>query len=65
MSKRQRTLSTAYRLPHVADGGSPRVGINTDVADPDLVALITALAREAAQRDHEMAMVDIGKVAGK
>jgi hypothetical protein len=65
MSKRKPTFSTAYRLPHSADGVSPRVGINNDVADSDLVSLITALAREAARRDHEKAMADIGKVVGK
>jgi hypothetical protein len=41
------------------------MGIRTDIADPDLVVLITALAKEQAQRDHCKALAEPAKAEDK
>ena len=64
MSKRN-PIKAAYRLPMLADRGKPRAGIRTDLADPDLIELITALAREAARRDHLKALAALSKADEK
>lgn len=66
MSKRRSSQPLAvYRLPKAAEGGAVRARVVTDVVNPDLAALITALAREQAQRDHQKAVEDLGKAAEK